>query len=153
MSSATSCWGVVAGSRSPGVLAGLQTAGPALCWGPDDRSPHSPGAPAAGPRALLGPLVAAAGPALGSGRPTFIWCLALGRVCGFVNCWVSGISLRREVSPSREQLMRRERSRPGEGSGHVRVRRVVHIFKAQGHSGLTSQNHSCREVLLQAGSH
>lgn len=33
---------------------------------------------------------------------------------------------------------------------HVRVQRVVCIFKAQGHSGLTSPNRSRREVPLQA---
>lgn len=94
--------------------------------------PHSAGVQTTGPHAHLGPQPQVSTlcwvpwwrqqvPALGSGRPPFIRCPALRRVCGFVNCWVSGISLRREVSPSREQLMRREKSRLGEGSEHVRA--------------------------------
>ena len=48
-------------------------------------------------------------------REGFYLVPSLPRVCGFVNCWVSGISLRREVSHSREQLMRRQEP-PGGGA-------------------------------------
>lgn len=54
----------------------------------------------------------------------FIWRPALPRACGFVNLWVSGISLGREVSPSGQQLMRRQ-ERPGRG---VAARRVVRFL-------------------------
>lgn len=54
----------------------------------------------------------------------FIWCPALPRACGFVNSGVSGISLGREVSPSGQQLMRRQ-ERPGRG---VAARRVVRFL-------------------------
>lgn len=67
-------------------------------------------------------------------RRAFIWCPALPRVCGFVNCWVSGIPLRREASPPREQLMRRL-GRTARGRGVPSTQRELHFFAA-----LTSQN-------------
>ena len=76
----------------------------------------------------------------------FIWCPALPRACGFVNRWLSGISLRREVSPSGEQLMRRQEL-PGRG---VAVRRVVRFLgdRPLG-SGLRKPRSTCNAAPSQ----
>lgn len=65
-------------------------AGPRLCWGSTQQVPGSAESPSSSGRPQEG---------LGSLGGLFIWCPALPRVCGFVNCWVSGISLWREVGP------------------------------------------------------
>ena len=94
---------------------------------------------AAAGRAVPGPAVAVQ--EAGS-REGFYLVPSLPRVCGFVNCWVSGISLRREVSHSREQLMRRQ-ERPGEGQGGG--------SSPPGRWALTSPSHSRPANPLQAG--